>query len=287
MKLSVIITTHARPDSLDRLLESLIPQLDPDRHELFIAENGTPQPSRIETGFAEMHIHDPLPGKCRVQNRAIVAAQGSIIVLLDDDLVVSRDYIAAVQHFFARYPEYAAMKGRILPAEDPWAKVGMMAPYLDLPIVDEGHEVIDVRGVLGANMAFRSSTFDHVGLFDERLGPGAAGHEEETEMSQRIRRAGMRIGYCPDALVYHDVDPERATRERYIRIARERGYCRTLHEHHTLSNAIAERTLAALRLKIARLMHAPVARIAREERRHAVAQGIIDGLRNPGPTSPQ
>ena len=48
------------------------------------------------------------------------------------------------------------MKGRILPAEDPEKKVGPMAVYLDLPIADHGDEVIEVRGVLGANMAFRA-----------------------------------------------------------------------------------------------------------------------------------
>ena len=68
------------------------------------------------------------------------------------------------------------MKGRILPAEDPAAKVGAeTAVWLDLPIVDHGEEVIEVRGVLGANMALRADALARVGLFDERLGPGAAG----------------------------------------------------------------------------------------------------------------
>ena len=85
-----------------------------------------------------------------------------------------------------------------------------MAVYLDLPIADHGEEVIEVRGVLGANMAFRAGVLKQVGPFDERLGPGAGGHEEETEMSDRIRRAGFRIGYAPEALVYHEVDAARA-----------------------------------------------------------------------------
>src|SRR6202041_3221546 len=140
-----------------------------------------------------------------------------IVVWPHDDLAVAEGYIAAVERFFAERPHFAAMKGRILPAEDPSAKVGPMAPYLDLPIVDHGNKVIEVRGVLGANMAFRASALQQVGRFDERLGPGACGHEEETEMSQRLRRAGFRIGYAPKALVYHEVDETRATRERFIR----------------------------------------------------------------------
>ena len=267
MRLSIIIATHARPDSLNRLLDSLTPQLEMGRHELFIAENGTPEPSRIEADFAAIHVHDSSPGKCRVQNRAMGMATAPVLVLLDDDLVVGPNYVFAVEQFFARYPEYAAMKGRIPPAEDPLTKVGAMAPYLDLPLVDEGEKVTDVRGVLGANMAFRASALGKVGFFDERLGPGAAGHEEETEMSQRLRRAGFRIGYAPAAVVYHDVDPARASHDRYIRIARERGYCRTLHEHHSLAKALADRSFAGFRLAIARLINAPITRIAREERR--------------------
>jgi len=117
-----------------------------------------------------------------------------------------------------------------------------------------------------------------VGSFDERLGPGAGGHEEETEMSDRIRRAGFRIGYAPEALVYHEVDAARANRERFIRIARERGRCRMLHEKHSTLEVIAKNAIALARLRIARLTGAGMARIAREERRLAVARGMFDGL---------
>lgn len=284
MKLSIVIATHRRPESLARLIASLAPQLRAAEHEIFIAENGTSEP--LQTDFAALapgidvvHEHDPRPGKCRVQNRAIAKARGAIVACLDDDLAVAPDYVAAVEKFFADYPEFAAMKGRILPAEDPTAKAGAMAPYLDLPIADHGEATIEVRGVLGANMAFRAAALRAVGPFDERLGPGACGHEEETEMSRRLARAGYKIGYAPKALALHEVDPSRADRERFIRIARERGFCRTLHERHTAREAIVKETIAAARLLIAKLAGAPIERIAREERRLAIARGMRDGLR--------
>jgi GT2 family glycosyltransferase len=127
-------------------------------------------------------------------------------------------------------------------------------------------------------MAFRAEALRQVGHFDERLGPGAAGHEEETEMSQRLRRYGYRIGYAPAAIVYHEVDPSRASRQRFIRIARERGYCRALHEHHHRTKTRFTIVLAAARLFAARLLRASPKRIAREEERLATAQGIMDGL---------
>ena len=288
MKLSVIIATHARPDALARLLNSLAPQLAGNRgqaaREILLAENGTPAPSPLPASAPPLeHLHDPRPGKCRIQNVAIRHATGDIIVCLDDDLITTPHYLEEVERFFTEHPEFAAMKGRILPAEDPAAKVGAAAAvWLDLPIVDHGEEVIEVRGVLGANMAFRAAALARTGLFDERLGPGAAGHEEETEMSARLRRAGFRIGYAPRALVYHEVDPARADHARFLRIARERGRCRMIHEPHGALPLMADNAMAALRVWAARLVGAGPQRLAREERRLAVAQGMLDGLRRPG-----
>ena len=286
LRLSVIIATHARPDALARLLESLAPQIagvqSESPREILVAENGTPLPSILpRTGPPLEHLHDSRPGKCRIQNAAIRQAKGEIIVCLDDDLVAAPHYLDEVERFFAEHPQFAAMKGRILPAEDPAAKVGVeAAPWLDLPIVDHGDEVIEVRGVLGASMAFRASALARVGLFDERLGPGACGHEEETEMPARLARAGFRIGYAPRALVYHDVDAARADRGRFLRIARERGRCRMIHESHRGLAVLLDNAIAALRVWMARLAGAGPERLAREERRLAVAQGMLDGLRS-------
>ncbi len=278
MKLSVIIATHARPAALARLIGSLAPQLGLER-ELFIADNGTPKPSPIpEVAPPLTHLHDPRPGKCRIQNRAIAAAIGAVIVFLDDDLIVSPHFLDEVERFFNQHPEFAAMKGRILPAEDPAGKVGPMAVYLDLPIADHGDHPIEVRGVLGANMAFRRAALDRVGTFDERLGPGAAGHEEETEISARLRRAGLKIGYAPRAVVYHEVDPGRADRERFLRVARERGRCRMIHERHSRIEVMLKLLVANVRIGVTRALGAPLERIAREEKRLAIARGMRDGL---------
>lgn len=318
VKISIIVATHERPVWLARLLGSLAPQLVRGCHELLVAENGTPSPAPIDLepspltspsghphvasqatqqdrnrqeqtrGLVELiHVHDARPGKCRIQNRAILRATGEILVFLDDDVVAGPDYVAAVESFFDDHLQFAAMKGRVLAAEDPLTIAGAMAPYLDLPLVDHGEKVLEVQGVMGANMAYRASALRIVGPFDERLGPGAAGHEEETELSQRLRRAGFRIGYAPQAWVLHEVDPARAVRTRFIRIARERGYCRTLHERHSHREVALNLAIASIRLTLARACNASITRIAREERRLAVAQGMRDGLvragRHPAP----
>jgi GT2 family glycosyltransferase len=280
LRLTIVIATHRRPLSLAALLKSLAPQLRPELHQLIIAENGSPAPSPlVSLPLNPVHLYDPKPGKCRVQNQAIELATAPIVIFLDDDLAVAPGYLEAVERFFTDYPEFSAMKGRILPERDPWAIVGEKASYLDLPLVDHGPDVVEVHGMIGANMAIRTEVVRQLGGFDERLGPGAAGHEEETEMSARIRRAGGRIGYCPTAVAIHEVDPERADRERFLRVARERGYCRTLHEHHRLAAVTFDLVFAQIRLALARAVGASLARLAREEKRFAIATGMYSGLK--------
>ena len=279
VKLSIIIATHARPDSLARLIASLKPQLRPSGSELIVAENGTPAPTQLADADAvTAHIHDPRPGKCRVQNLAIKRVSGNVLIFLDDDLVAAEDYVDQVERFFTYRPEFAAMKGRILPLEDPHKIAGVNWVYLDLPLVDHGDEIIEVPGVLGANMAFLADALRAVGPFDERLGPGAAGHEEETEMSARFRRAGYHIGYSPNAVVYHEVDPARANRARFIRVARERGRCRMIHETHSRFDVMLKNVVASARLALASMLRVSAQRRAREERRLAVARGMLDAL---------
>jgi GT2 family glycosyltransferase len=279
MKLSVIIATHQRPESLARLLRCLAPQLRAGEREIIVAENGTEKPVVLPADLPALrHLHEPRAGKCRIQNRAIAEAKGAILVFLDDDVATGDHYLDAVEEFFAAHPEFAAMAGRVAPAEDPIKKAGENWVYLDLPIFERGDKVIEVRGVIGANMAFRADAIAQIGPFDERLGPGAGGHEEETEMSARLRRAGGKIGYAPNAIVYHEVDPARADRERFIQVSRERGRCRMLHEEHSAFEVITKNAVAWARLKVARAAGASRDRIAREERRAAVARGMFDGL---------
>ena len=117
MKTSVIVATHARPDSIRRLVASLAPELATGSREIIIAENGTPAPMELSLeGAAFKHLHEPRAGKCRIQNRAIADAAGEseILVFLDDDLIVAPGYLEAVERFFDTHREFAAMKGRIL-----------------------------------------------------------------------------------------------------------------------------------------------------------------------------
>jgi hypothetical protein len=51
-----------------------------------------------------------------------------------------------------------------------------------------------------------------------------------------------------------------------------------LHEKHSAADVISKYAIAMTRLRVAQLTGAGIPRIAREERRLAIARGMFDGL---------
>ena len=70
-------------------------------------------------------------------------------------------------------------------------------------------------------MAFRRQAFELVGYFDERLGAGASGCSEDSEVWYRILAAGWICRYEPTAVIYHhhrsDLDGMKQQAYQYMR----------------------------------------------------------------------
>jgi len=152
-------------------------------------------------------------GKSRALNYALKKARASWLAFTDDDVEVAPHWVGAIAPFFAAHPHYLAAMGKVLvPPEitDPQL-IARALRYGTLPFFDAGTVVQDVRELYGCNMVLHRQVFNAVGGFDERLGPGASGWGEDTELSERALRAGFRLGYMPEVVVYHTVDPRRLT----------------------------------------------------------------------------
>ena len=124
--LSIIIATSGRVDKLGRLLQGLsrVDGREKNQHEVVIANNSSDEPTAREVGelvnsFSSKdggrywQVREPVPGKCRAQNRAIGAAKGTILAFLDDDLEVTPGWLQSIADFFAGYP-HDVMQGSIL-----------------------------------------------------------------------------------------------------------------------------------------------------------------------------
>jgi GT2 family glycosyltransferase len=219
---SVCVSTRSRPILLSRLLDSLevARAAAGVETEALIADNGsTDDTGAVLNAWAaggpgRFTLRVEEPGKLRALNRILLLARGSILVFTDDDVEVAPDWLRSLHSFFVSQPQYDAAVGQVLrPAITDPEVLTRLSLYGTIAFFSADASVRDLKSLHGSNMALRRRVFDRVGMFNENLGPGAAGGLDDIELGNRVARAGFRIGYAPDAIVYHTVDPSRLTPE--------------------------------------------------------------------------
>jgi len=244
-EISVIVPTFNRAVSLQRLLTSLnaLAVSDSFQTEIVVVDNGsTDDTSAIlarqanKCGcFRLITLREERKGKSSALNSAIGTARGEILIVVDDDVVVHPEWVS--KHLKChRETGFGAIQGRVLPGVDPDGRPAdpkRLREY-NIPIIDYGDDIREIRGLTGTNMSFKREVFRKVGLFDPRLGPGAAGFSEDTEYSRRIRQAGFKIGYTPHAVVYHELNPVRYGRAYNRDVEYRKGVSRSIYRRDSI-----------------------------------------------------
>ena len=245
LDLSVVIPTFNRAESLHRLLQSLNSGECPDSvfFEVLVIDNGSHDETQNmlrayrarSPRFALEVFEEPDRGKAKALNRGLARAKGRIVLIVDDDVVVHPECLLKHLECY-RTTDFDALQGRILPGVDAEGKPAdpkRLRQY-NIPVVDYGDEVREIRGLTGTNMSLKREVLERVGFFDARLGPGAAGFSEDTEYSMRIRKAGFKIGYTPHAVVYHELNPARYGRGYNRAVQYRKGLSRSLYRRDSI-----------------------------------------------------
>jgi len=244
--ISVIVATRNRARSLERLLASLDAQRPPPApFEIVVADNGSSDETpRLlaewrRAGRARSVVRVPEPGKSRAANSAIAASRGELLAFVDDDVVADRRWLVEIWDYFARN-DCAAAQGAVDWPEEARADPRLrddLEKYGTIVRVHQSPERPSQR-LTGANMVLRRHAFNVVGGFNEKLGPGAAGASEDTELGQRILAVGGWIGYVERARVTHEVDPSRLTERHFAEHHRRLGCSRFEYKHNGLLSSI-------------------------------------------------
>ena len=254
-KISVIIPTRNRAQSLAALLESLARADSPQGAalEIIVVDNGSTDATAawLQEQIAAAHpyplraLSQPLAGKSNALNLALANCDGDLLVIFDDDVTVERSCLVKLAEAY-RDGDFAAVQGRVLPgvdADGQSADLERLREY-NIPLIDYGGEMREIRGLTGTNMSFTRELLNAVGCFDARLGPGAAGFSEDTEFSIRIRKAGFKIGYTPHALVYHELNPNRFGRSYNREVEYRKGLSRSVYRRDSIAFNVVPNLLA-------------------------------------------
>jgi GT2 family glycosyltransferase len=220
----VVVATRDRAESLTRCLDSLLRQ-DYANFEIVVVDNAPASSDTAElvssryapTGRVR-YVRDNRPGLGQAHNSGLAHTAAPIIAFTDDDVVVDRQWLAALTGNFDGNSEVGCVTGLILPAE-----LDTRAQYwterhggFGKGFERRAYDLADNRpaGKLfpyaagefgsGANMAFSRGALQHIGGFDPALGAGTpARGADDLAAFVSVIRAGYRLIYEPEAIVWH------------------------------------------------------------------------------------
>lgn len=215
---SVIIVTWNALNHLQAFLPSVMASQSPDI-EIIIADNASTDESvkwvNVNYPSCKVVTLDKNYGYCGGNNRAAAHANGDVIIFLNNDVRVDRDWIRNMDSYFddkntvavqpkirshtnPDYFEYAGAAGGFL---DKLVYPFCRGRIFDTVEKDEGQydQSTDIFWASGAAMAIRKEVFLKMGGFDEDF----EFHMEEIDLCWRCLNMGYSIIYAPESVVYH------------------------------------------------------------------------------------
>lgn len=203
---TVAVCTRNRQETIEACLASVVAQDFPkERFEVVIIDDGssdgTPDIARRFVSDAPpivRYIRQPHGGLSAARNRAVTEGRGDLICFLDDDAEAVPGWLGAIQAGAESHPDVDCFAGRIRLRLESKAPRTCDRESLAAEL-DEDSPQHPVTWAKGANMAMRKSAFRHVGLFN----PALVWRGDEVDWQRRLKEAGGKLRYLPDALVWH------------------------------------------------------------------------------------
>ncbi len=206
MTISLILCTRDRPGILSAALDSILAG-ETLPGELVIVD----QSDALDPGFAGLdrndsyeirHIPTASRGLSRARNEGARAARFPILVFTDDDVIVTPRWLSSLVEAALRGAGRTVVTGCVLPGADEGYPGFVPTLKPCHPAVYEGRVRSDP--LVTFNMALYRETWERVGGFDVRLGPGTRfPGGEDNEFAFRILESGYQIECVPEAVLFH------------------------------------------------------------------------------------
>jgi GT2 family glycosyltransferase len=216
---SVVVPTYGRRESVLRLLGALREQtLAPDAFEVIVAVDGSEDGTReatesLEAPFTVRTLWHPNQGRAATVNAGVAAANGEIVLVLDDDMEPSSALLAA--HLRAHEGRRVGVVGAAPVVTDastrPFGRF-RAGRFNDVQaeLARRADELVFTDAYTG-NFSVRRADFDAVGGFDESFdGYGL----EDYEFALRLSEADIKLVFSVDAVAYQTYDKDFAAAAR-------------------------------------------------------------------------
>lgn len=275
---SVIVCTHDRSASLGEAIVSLL-RCDgrPDEFEVLVVDNAsTDDTAKLIERLIDEHpnrelryVYEPRLGLHHARHAGARASRSPLLLYTDDDVEADPRWIQAYVEAFEHHPEMVAAGGPAHPrweVEPPaWVLelAGATWACLPLALIDRGPEfqLVSDGHFFGVNMAIRAEALRRFGGFrPELIGDRSVG-SGEWGLLLAIRRAGLAVGWVPDARVWHRVPPARMQPHYFERWSQLEAAARMFERWHQTPRGV--RSLARELVRVVRTNWRRWARAAR------------------------
>jgi glycosyltransferase involved in cell wall biosynthesis len=212
LQLTVSVPTYNRAETLRKTIAHLADQdLDPDSYEVVIVDDGSGDNTRevveslrSQVPFSLHYHHHPNRGIGATQNCGIRAAKAPIVLMIADDILLTRHALRAHLESHRAHPdEETAVLGNVHQSPE-MCQTAFLRTWDLFRFADfEGMSEIPYYRFWAANISAKRDFLLRGGLFRENLGRGGAAAHEDSEFGCRLRKIGLRIFHNPAALGYH------------------------------------------------------------------------------------
>ncbi len=214
----IIVTWNALP-----LLRQCFPSVAAtqyDNLEIVVADNASTDGSVewLEQAYPSTRVirHPENWRFARGNNEAIRQTTSPYVVLLNNDVEVTPDWLKPLVREMNENPDVAAAQPKLLRHDhrDSFEYAGASGGFIDFlgypftrgrifdTMEDDRGQYDDARDVFwasGAAMMLRRSAIEEVGLLDEQFEM----HMEEIDLCWRLHRKGYRVRVVPESIVHH------------------------------------------------------------------------------------
>jgi GT2 family glycosyltransferase len=211
--LSVIIPTYNRRDLVAKALSGYLAQSSPQLvDELLIVDDGSTDDTESmvrefskRSPIAVRYLRQANQGPAAARNLGIREARSSIILFTDSDIVPERDLVSQHLQWHRNNPQTsAAVLGYVTwppeikatPFMRWYGEEGALFAYRQL----RGKREIDFHFFYTCNLSLKTDFLRSSRGFDEDF---KSASWEDTELAYRLRKAGLRLLYNPQAVAFH------------------------------------------------------------------------------------
>jgi GT2 family glycosyltransferase len=206
LPVSLIICSRNREQMLAATVESVL-QAETIPAELIIIDQSDSPNALLVERFGRLcnlrYIWSETRGLSQANNRGAELARHELLVFTHDDVLVAPDWLASLIQTLLEHGPETVVTGRVLASSEKGRKG--FAPALKTEERAAFYQDGAGIGMLKPlNMALYRATFQQIGGFDPKLGPGTPfPGAEDSDLGFRLLKQGYRLRYVPEAVVYH------------------------------------------------------------------------------------